>query len=119
MSRNFPAHQAEAMAQLHSRRIISNIRNTQENKSSSNIPKQSAEDNQASILKDTNNENNTQLYIRHFNIPNELLDIMEEQRLENYLRMPERDLIMYEDEKNHNLYIVRNISSPHSRHHVI
>ena len=98
MSRNFPAHQAEAIAQLHRSRIVSNIRYSQASNSSSDTPSQSTEDNQVSILKDTNNKSEAPSYIRHINIPNELLDLMEEQKLENYLSMPEYDLKMYEDE---------------------
>ena len=48
-------------------------------------------------MKDTNSKSDTPSYTRHFKIPNELLDSMEEQRLENVLSMPKRDLTMYED----------------------
>ena len=98
MIRNFPAHQAEAMAQLHSSRIIPYIRHSQASNSSSETHVQSTEDNQVSNLKDTNNKTTAPSHVRHFNIPNEPLNSMEEQRLENYLSMPELDLTMYEDE---------------------
>ena len=80
MSRNLPAHQAEAMSKLHSTRIVSNIRHTQASSSSSQIPTQSTKDNQVCILKDANNKNNTPSHIRHFNIPNERLDSMKKQK---------------------------------------
>ena len=83
MNRNFSAHQTEAMAQLHSSGIISNIRHTQESNSSSEISMQSIEDNQASILKDTKDKSNTLSHIRRIKIPNELLDSTEEQILKN------------------------------------
>ena len=66
--------------------------------SNSETPTKSTEDNQAGIMTDTNNKNDTPSHIRYFNIPNELLDSMEEERLENYLSIPELYLKMYEAE---------------------
>ena len=86
------------MAQLHNSRIVSNIRHSQASSSSSETPILSTEDNQASISKDTNNETTAPSHVHLFNVKNERLDSMEEQRLENYLSMPELDLMMYEDE---------------------
>ena len=56
------------------------------------------EDKQVSILKYTKNKSHTPSDIRHFNIPNIILDSMEEQRLESYLMMFELVLTLYEDE---------------------
>ena len=39
MRRNFPAHQVEALIQLHSNKIASNVRNSKESSSSSKIPR--------------------------------------------------------------------------------
>ena len=94
----FPANQAEAIAQLHSSKIVSNIRHSQSSNSPSEIPVQSNEDNQTCFLKDTNDKTTALSHFRHFDIPNELLDSIEVQRLENYLSMPELDPKMYEDE---------------------
>ena len=96
--RNLLAYQAKAIAQLFSSRIVSNIRYSQANNSSPEIPTQSTEGNQVRILKDTNNKNDTPSHIRHFNILNELLDLTEEQGLKNHLCMHEHDLTMYQDE---------------------
>ena len=98
MNPNFLAYQAQEMAQLHSSKIASSMRHSKESSSSSEIPTQSSEDNHVSILKDINNKSDTPSHIRHINIPNELLNSMKEQRLENNLSMPEHDLTMYEDE---------------------
>ena len=92
MDRNLPANKAIAMAQLHSNRVVSNIRHSQASNSSSETPIQGNKDNQASILKDTNNKTTAPSYIRYFIIPDELLDSMEEKRLEIYLSMPGPDL---------------------------
>ena len=97
MNRNFLTHQAKEMVQLHRSRIVSNIRHSQASNSSSVTPVESTEDNQVSILKDTNNKSDAPSHIRHFNVPNEVLDSMEEQRLENYLNVSEHDLAMFED----------------------
>ena len=98
MNRNFHARQAEAMVQLHRNSIVSNIRHSQASNSFSETPISRNKDNQASILKDTNKETTASSHIRHFNILDALLDSMEDQRLENYLIMPELDLTMNEDE---------------------
>ena len=98
MDRNFPAHKGEAMAQVHSRWITSNVRRSQASNSFTEILTQSTEGNQVSTLKDLNKKNDAPLDSHHFNIPNELLDSMEEQRLENCFSMLEHDLTMYEDE---------------------
>ena len=45
MNRNLPENQAEAMAQLHSNRIVSNIRHSQARNSSSETPIQVNKDN--------------------------------------------------------------------------
>ena len=78
MNRNFPAHQAEAMTQPYSNRIVSNKRRSEASSSSSEIPTQSTEEDKVNILKDINNTSDTPSHIRHINIPNELLDPMEE-----------------------------------------
>ena len=101
---------------LHSNRIVSNTRHSEASNASSETPTQNTKDKQASILKDTNNKSDAPSYIRHFNIPNELLESMEEQRFENYLSMPELDLTMYEDETTINyisvpLYQVHTVDS--------
>ena len=80
MNRNFPAHQAEEIAQLHSNRILSNIRHSQTNSSSSETRIQDNVYKRPSILKDTNSKTTTPSDIRHFNFPDELLDSMEEQK---------------------------------------
>ena len=99
MNRNFPAYQAETIARLQSSMIVSNIRHSQTSKSSFEISKKVTKVNQVRILKYKNNKSDTSSHIRHFNIPNELLDSMEEQILEKCLSMPERDLTTYEDKK--------------------
>ena len=83
MARNLPAHQAEAIVQLHNIRIVSNLRHSKPSNSSSETPAQRNEYNQAIILKDTNNNSNTASNIYDLNIPNELLDSTEGQKLEN------------------------------------
>ena len=83
---------------MHNFRVISDNRHSLVSKLFSGILRQSTEDNQASILKDTYKKSDKPSYIRHFNIRNELLESMEEQRLENYLITPEHKLTMYEDE---------------------
>ena len=98
MNQNLATHQAKAMSQLHSSRIASSIKHSQASNAYSQTSMRGTEDNQISVLKDTNNNDTTSL-IRRFNIPRELLDSMEEQRIENYLRMPELDLKMYENKK--------------------
>ena len=77
---------------------MSNIRHLQASDSSSETPTQRTEENKVSILKNANDKNDTPSHIRHFTIPNELLDSVEEQRFKNYLSMPELDIKMYEDE---------------------
>ena len=99
MDRNFPANQAEALAQLYSNRVVSNIRHLRANISSSETPIKDYEDNQARILKDANNKTTAPSHIRHFYIPDESLDSMEEERLENYHSMSEPGLMMNEDER--------------------
>ena len=81
MNRNFPGHHAEAMTQLHSSRILPNIRYSQSSNSSSEIPTKNTEGNQAGILNDAKNKKDTSSHTRHYNIPNALLDSMEEQNL--------------------------------------
>ena len=84
MSRNFAVHQDEPIAQSHSKKILSNIRHSQASSSSSETPISGNKDSQPSTLKDTDNKTAVLSHIRHFNISDELLDSMEEQRLENY-----------------------------------
>ena len=91
MNRNFPVHKAEAIVQSHKSRIISNIRHSKASNSSSETPTQSSVNIQVSTLKESDNKSHTLSHIRHFNIPKELLDSMEEQRLENILSMHEQD----------------------------
>ena len=64
------------------------------------ISTESIEDKQARILKGINNNNDTASHVRHFNIPNEQLHSMIQQRLEKSLRFPEIDLKMYAHETN-------------------
>ena len=97
MSRNFPAYQPETIAQLHSGRIVSNIRQSQASNSSSETP--ISENRKPSHYSEgPNNKITAPSHICHFNITDELLDSMEEQRLENFLSIPELDLTMNEDE---------------------
>ena len=98
---------------------MSNGRHSQASSTSSETSTQSTEDNQVSILKETNNKTDAPSYVRHFNIPNELLSLMEEQRLDNYLSMPERDLTMYEYETIITYIAFTIYQGPHSRPHVI
>ena len=97
MNCNFPPHQAEAMVLLHSKRIISDTRHLKARNSTSEISTQRNEYNWANILKYTSSRSNTPSHIHHFNTPNELLDSMEERRLENYLSVPELDMKTYEN----------------------
>ena len=107
MSRIFPTNQAETLAQLRNNRIVPNRRHLQANNSTYETIIQSIEYNQVSIPKDTNNRTDAPSYIRHFNTTNELLDFLEEQRLDNYRIMTLLDLTMYKDEKAIPIYIIQ------------
>ena len=98
MNRNFPAYQTEAIAHLHSNRVMSSIRHSQTSSSSSEIPICGSKENQARILKDKNNKTTAPSHIRHLNILDELLDSVVEQGLECYLSLAELDRTMNEDE---------------------
>ena len=98
MKRNLIARKPESMTQLHRYRIISNIRHLKVSSSSSETPIHFTEDKQVSIQSDTTNKSDAPSHIPDFNPRNELLHQLEEQRLENYLSIPENDLKVYEDE---------------------
>ena len=98
MSRNFPAHQAEAMAQLHTSRIIPNIRHTQTNKADDDT-EQPERNTQEGILKNTLTKNNAPSHVRHFNMSDELYNAMEEQRLEACLDISDQDPTSYEKKR--------------------
>ena len=100
LNHNFPAHQAEAIAQVHCRRIISNKKPSQASNTCSETAIKSSENNQTSTLKDTESFTYAPSIVRHFNIQNELLDSMEERKLESYLNMTEPHFTMYEDGTN-------------------
>ena len=83
MNRNFTTRQAQTMEQLHSSRIVSNISHSHSISPSLETPiGNRKKDNKPSILKDTSNETTAQSHFRHFNTPNEPLDVMKEHRLE-------------------------------------
>ena len=73
MHLKIPLHQAEAIAQLQTNRVVPNVRHTQTTES------KSAEDNhdQGETLKDANKE--TPWHIRNFNRSDKLLNFIEEQ----------------------------------------
>ena len=100
------------MTQLHSSRIVSNKRHSQASNSSSETLTQYNEDKQTSILRDTSNNTSAPSHVRHFNIPNDLLDSMEEQRLVNSFEQSWAWAQNVWKWNNYNLYFLSDVSSP-------
>ena len=67
-SHKFPVHQAEETARYQITIVLSSIIHSLESRSSSEITTQSTEGKKASVLKDTNNNNDAPSNIRSFNI---------------------------------------------------
>ena len=94
-NRNFPAHQAEAMAQFRTSRIVPNIRHTHITEANGGTSQQ-GRNGQEGILKDTRTDCNALTHVRRFNMSDELYYFMEERRLEAYLDMNDQNPTTYD-----------------------
>ena len=98
MNRNFRAHQAEAMTQLHISRIAPSIRHTQTIKTEDDT-KQQNKHSQEGIFKYKLTDSNVPSHVRLFNMSDQLYSAMEEQRLEACLDMSDQNAPLYDKER--------------------
>ena len=92
-----PAHQAEAMALLHTTRSRQSISHTQTHDNGANVAIEH-KNTSPSILKDNRNNSGNSSQVRYFNISDELCNAMEESRIEGCLDISEQDLATYDNE---------------------
>ena len=87
------------MSQLHSTKIVSNIRDSQVNSLTSKKNPLSNKSSRVVIIRDKNNRSRTASHICYINISNELLGSKKPQKLDSWIRFLKSDLRTYEDEK--------------------